>query len=406
MEENGKKRMEEPVRVLNYCEKWQPGGIQKIQALLAEELQGKPYQMDVYVSEQNTEAFVDSIRKTGAGFFVTLSQQYSSPVRRMLANMRALSKILAEKHYDIVHFNICQGVELVYLWEAKRAGISIRIAHCRNNGLGAGGKSRYIKLMAHNLCKHLFQFCPTIRLANSEMAAGWMYPKKWMEKGAVQILDNGIDTERFRFDPKIREQVRNEYQLNGRFVIGHVGHFSYQKNHEFVIRIFYEYQKKHPDAFLLLVGVGKLQESIRKMACDLKIENSICFAGETELPERFMFAMDLFLFPSRFEGFGNVLVEAQTAGLPCLASADVIPEKVKMTDEYIALSLDCSVEEWIEKLEELRQKRKSRTDHVRETCAHGFDIQRMIFDVRQIYADALKNSLGNERGGIRKEEMV
>ena len=386
MNSNGHKMKK---HVFVYCEKWQPGGIQVIQAKLAERLQGEAWQFDLAVSEQDTDMFVDDIQNAGAKFIVTLPRKYKGPIRRILANACALYPLLRNGHYDICHFNVCQGVEMVYLFVAMLAGVPVRIAHCRNNGIGAGGKLRGLKILAHEVCKRVFGECATVRIANSDLAAKWMFLPRQIKRGDVLLMDNGIDTERFAFSQAVRERTRRALGVEEGFLIGHIGHFSYQKNHEWVLRVFSAYLKKHAEAKLLLVGTGELEQSVRAQAERLGIESRILFYGATKDVAPLLCAMDVFLFPSRFEGFGNVLIEAQTTGLPCVVSADVIPERVHLLKNYKTVSLRESAETWAAAIEQVTQEdTQKRQSHGDEISKMGLDISSMADRIRTVYIHA------------------
>ena len=163
------------IKVFWYCEKWQPGGIQRVQANLLPYFDPKEIQFDLAFSEDDTALFDESIRAAGARKLVTLNKRYTSPGKRTLANFFAVRKILRDGHYDAVHFNACHGVELMYLFWAWFYRVPIRIIHARNNGIGAGGKSRPVKVLAHKACKHLFGCMANVRLANSELCARWLF---------------------------------------------------------------------------------------------------------------------------------------------------------------------------------------------------------------------------------------
>lgn len=183
-------------RILWYCEKWQPGGIQAIQTNLLRHFDRETFQFDIVVSENDTDLFDETLKHYGARKTVTLEKRYRSPGIRTLHNILALRKLIRDGHYDVAHFNVCHGVELIYSFWAWRYRIPVRIAHCRNNDIGAGGKLRKFKIFCHNVCKRLFRKCTNVKLANSDLAAKWLFCKSDLKQGKVRILKNGIDAER------------------------------------------------------------------------------------------------------------------------------------------------------------------------------------------------------------------
>ena len=376
--------MKGKIRVCWYCEKWQPGGIQAVQVNLLSHMDLSNIRMDVVVSEDDTSLFDEKLNAFGVRKIVTLNERYSSPARRVFANIFAFGSLIRKEKYDVVHLNVCHGVELIYCFLAWLYRVPVRIVHCRNNDIGAGGRSRKIKLFCHEICKRVFHGCATIKLANSDLAASWLYTKSDLRRRQVRIIRNGIDSRRYEFRPEIREKIRHELGVEKNFVVGHIGHFNYQKNHEFLLKIFQEILVRCPGAVLLLVGEGEKKGEIEALTQKYKISNHVIFYGVTNDVPAVMMAMDVFVFPSRFEGFGNVLVEAQACGLRCFASRGVIPEAVRITDNLTWIGLDESYSVWAEKILStgLWYERKN---YVKAVINSGYDIADMAKTLESIY---------------------
>ena len=376
--------MKEKRRIFWYCEKWQVGGIQKVQVNLLKKMHTDRFEIVIASSEDDTTFFDEDLRSVGARKLCTLDSRYHSPIRRILANVSAVDRCLRTGNYDIVHFNVCHGVELIYLYLAKKRGIPVRIVHCRNNDIGAGSWMRPIKILAHVCCKYVFAGCANYRFANSALAAKWIFPRKYIRSGSVKIVKNGIDAERYAFDAHRREAVRQENGWEDRFVIGHIGHFNYQKNHDFLLHVFSEVKKLRPSSLLVLVGEGEREAEIRQLARELGIESSIIFYGVTGDVPGLLCAMDVFVLPSRFEGFGNVLVEAQANGLKCFASEGVIPGDVRITENLSWISLQEPYTVWAKRIvsETANESRKSHVDAVIDS---GYDIGRMAAFFEHLY---------------------
>ena len=372
------------MKVFWYCEKWQPGGIQRVQVNLLPYYDPAEFQFDLAFSEDDTALFDEKIRAAGARKLPTLTMRYTSPGKRTFANFFALRRILRDGHYDAAHFNACHGVELIYLFWAWLYHVPVRIVHARNNNIGAGGKSRPVKVLAHRICKYLFGWMATIRLANSELSAAWLFSKTDMRKGRVRILKNGIDAKAFVFDPIGREQTRKVFGLENAFVVGHVGHFSYQKNHEFLLDIFAEIAERELKARLLLIGEGEGKAAVQEQAQRLNASEKVIFYGATENVPPLLSAMDVFVFPSRFEGCGNALLEAQAAGLPCFASKDVIPKDVAVTPLLHWVSLSDGPGTWAEAILSNRDS-ALRQAHKTEIIQAGYDLAAMADRLKKIY---------------------
>ncbi len=166
----------------------------------------------------------------------------------------------------------------------------------------------------------------------------------------VAVIRNAIDFSRFRDVEISKKDARMiNYIPEDAYVIGQVGRFSYQKNLEFTIKVFKELLKKNEKAILLLIGRGRQEEQLRKMVKDLGLEDKVrILVSREDIPE-LLKAMDVFIMPSRFEGFGIVAIEAQVAGLPCVLS-DQVPKQVYQSKNITSLSLDDSLDNWIEAL--------------------------------------------------------
>lgn len=158
-------------------------------------------------------------------------------------------------------------------------------------------------------------------LACSDRAGEWMFGDRWMAEGKVTVLPNGIPLREYAFQPDVRRQVRDSWHVGvNTLVVGHVGRFTTQKNHSFLLEIFAELHRKQPDSLLVLAGVGELQDAARSKAEELHLTDSVRFLGFRSDVAELLQGMDIFLMPSLYEGFPVTGVEAQAAGLPCVFS--------------------------------------------------------------------------------------
>lgn len=245
---------------------------------------------------------------------VELPARKSAVLRYSAALLRALS----EEKYEIVHVHGNSATMALELLAARLRGIPVRIAHCHN--------STCINRRAHRLLLPLFSRLYTRGLACSAAAGRWIFGE-----GRFLVLPNGIEPERFRFDPEARRRTRQELGLAGRFVIGHVGRWNGQKNQRYLLEIFCKTAEQRPNAVLLLAGAGPDEKRLRAQIARHPYRERICVYGETERPEDLYAAMDVFAFPSRYEGFGIALLEAQISGLPCVVS-DTVPRDAAVGD--------------------------------------------------------------------------
>ena len=183
--------------------------------------------------------------------------------------------------------------------------------------------------------------------------------------------------------------IHNELNLGEQLVIGHVGRFNPQKNHPFLLEIFSALLKKEPSAVLLLVGGGEDLPKIQAKAQTLGIAENIRFLGVRSDVADLMQAMDVFVFPSLYEGLPVTMVEAQASGLPCLIS-DKVPEECIITEGLVdVMPLSASADAWAEKV--LKKRKCSRTDHSEEVAAHGFDIEAEALKLQEFYQNVYQN---------------
>ena len=183
-----------------------------------------------------------------------------------------------------------------------------------------------------------------LQLACSKEAGEWLF-------GNTQfiVLNNGIDVSKYVFNQNIREEYRKILGFSDELVLGHVGRFSNQKNHNFLIDIFYEIIKINKKSKLILIGTGELENEIKEKVESLSLKEKVIFLGARADVNKIMQAMDVFILPSLFEGLPVVGVEAQASGLPCIIS-DTVSKDVKITDSVLQISLSLPPEEWGKKL--------------------------------------------------------
>ena len=196
----------------------------------------------------------------------------------------------------------------------------------------------------------------------------------------VIIIKNGIDVEKFKFNEEIRNEYRKKMNLDGKVVYGHAGRFHKQKNHDFLIDVFYEIQKKQ-DAVLLLSGTGELENSIREKVKALNIEDKVIFLGFRKDVNCLLNVMDVFLLPSVYEGLPLCAIEAQTSGLPTVVSK-AIPEEANISDSFCRID-NFYTERWVEKI--LGIKSVDRSKAFMNTINAGFDIADTTCALKRIY---------------------
>jgi len=202
------------------------------------------------------------------------------------------------------------------------------------------------------------------RFACSEAAGKFLYGEKMLKAGKVFIMHNAIDCEKFRFRPEVRERLRKEMGLDGKFVIGHVGRFERQKNHEFLIEVFAECKKEIDSCILLLIGEGSLRSKIEKKVVEKGLKNSIIFLTKRNDMEYLYQVMDLFVLPSLYEGLPVSCLEAQVNGLECIVSRTVTDELKKQTIGSIITMLPLEKKVWKQNIVSCKIRQTSISQHI------------------------------------------
>lgn len=301
-------------------------------------------------------------------------------IQKGVGLIKKLRAFLKEHSYDIVYVNAGNIVrQAVAISISKRYGIKIRIAHSHN----AIFTDSLIKKVFCCVLQRTITKNATHLAACSRAAAIYQFGENAAKR--TTIIKNGINTKKFRFQGEKRTEIRKKFNLEGTFVIGHIGRFSAQKNHCFLIDVFREIVRKEPLARLLLVGEGELEDSVRVQVKSYGLCENVIFVGATDQVEDYLCAMDVFVLPSLFEGLPIVGIEAQTSGLPCIIS-DKVTSEMKVIDWVEFVSLSSGVRVWANvilkyKAEIYRAKREQAYQYVKSS---GYDIQetsRMILNI-------------------------
>lgn len=269
-----------------------------------------------------------------------------------------LRRLLKSKRYDVIHIHAdVSNKLLVSALAARVSGISKIVLH--SHAAGVDGNHRCEKRIVHYFCRPLLALVGTDFVACSDLAATWMYP--FLDKENIIVIENGVDLKRFQFKENIRDEVRRDLGITDETVIGHVGRFAYQKNHDFIIEIADKVKADQMRCKFLLIGEGPDFMRIKKLINNRGLNDVVLLYGTSNSVERLFMAMDVFILPSRFEGLPIVGVEAQAAGLPVIFS-DKVTRQAKLTDEVYFIGIEnTDLETWegiIHKCSELKLTRK------------------------------------------------
>lgn len=366
--------MAEPIRVLQIVRKMDIGGVQTMLMNYYRKIDKEKVQFDFIVQGEQEGYFENEILKLGGVIY------HVRPMKNLFFYYRDVNKILKQNKYSIVHVHH-NYANIHGLLISLLNGVENRISHSHNTPPEKSIIRRFIKklirLFINNISTHKY--------ACSVAAADWLYGHKVIQKEEVTVIKNAIETDQFKFNCLARSKKRQELGLSNKIIIGHVGNFSGQKNHKFLIDIFNEVHKLEKNANLLLVGEGpKVHETMCKVD-SLGLTDYVIYLGKRSDVNELYQAFDIFLFPSIYEGLGIVLVEAQAAGLKCVIS-DTITKEVSISELIEYLSLEKSAEEWakiiIKKLN--LDQRENMLDAIKE---YGYDIGNEAKKLEKMYIE-------------------
>lgn len=355
----------EPIRVLHENVIMDPGGIEALLMNVYRHIDREKVQFDFMVHRPDHAFYEDEIERLGGRVYRT--PKFSPIPGQYQDYMHSIEKILRDHpEYKILHAHA--ELNLWPLMIAKKLGIPTRIAHSHNAKTTINLKYfffLYEKARIKNYCTDMFM-CST-------PAGIWTFGKDAVNLGKVKFIKNGIETERFVYNEQVRTNKRRQLDIGDKFVVGHVGRFMQQKNHTFLVDIFNEIHKKNPKSVLMLISDGRLMDEIKAKVHRLRLDDSVMFLGNRGDVNELMQAMDVFLFPSLWEGLPLTGIEAQTAGLPVVMS-DVITDEVCVTENTYRMSLKENAGAWANKVLHVC-KDFQRSDVRKQVVDAGFDIR-------------------------------
>lgn len=370
--------MNAPIRVLHYGMSSSVGGIESFIMNVYRKIDRSKIQFDFLTFEPQI-AFTKEIEELGGKIYCLTSRR-----ENFLDNYQQVNAFFKEHlEYKNVHFHFNTCSYIKPLIAASKSGDRNIITHSHNQW---GGMNSRVKLF-HSLNRPKVVKVSNYLFACSDIAGEYMFERKSMDSDNYKLLNNAIDAESYRYKLKNRAEMRKLLNIESNFVVGHVGRLSYQKNHEFLLDIFYQLNKLNKNAILLIIGEGELEEKIKRKINNLGLNNSVMMLGVRKDIPNILQAMDVFLFPSHFEGLPFTLVEAQAAGLPCIIS-DTISNQVCITANIVYKSLSSSPKTWADHILNL-QDEFERRDTYNEIVNSGFDISTLVSFLEEVYTSKI-----------------
>lgn len=373
-------RMVETIRVAQILGKMWAGGVEMVVFNYYRAMDKSKIQFDFYYDADSTVEPPQELINMGARFYQI------PPYQEIFSYIKTLRKYFKENQYDIVHSHI-NTLSVFPLFVAWTCGIPIRIVH--NHSVPGGNEIK------RNLLKYFLRLFAKVfstdYFACSEKAGRWMFGSKDFENGKVTIIKNATEFERFKASEEEIEELRYKLGVNGKLVVGHVGRFTFAKNHDFLLDVFKEILKKHDDAILLLVGDGELRELVCEGIRKRELENKVVLAGQVSNPELYYHLANVIVIPSIFEGLSLATVESQIVGVPVVASK-AIPEEAIISDGVVRLELE-NKEEWMNIILKVINKKVILDDR-----SKAYDIRTAVHKLEEWYEEK-RNAKGHSNNG-------
>ena len=359
------------IRILQMIGSLGVGGAQTMIMNIYRNIDRSKIQFDFVLSHTGPghEYFVEEAKSLGARVFETptFNGLNAAIIRRTWDQF-----FTEHPEYKVLHIHLTSFAS-IYVPVAKKHGVKV-VVHSHNTSSGSGLMGKYKDYLQRPLRNQA-----DVLMACSADAAVWLYGRDVFQRDNYVFLPNAVELDKFAPNEALREKYRREMGLEGKLVVGHVGRYSEQKNHPFLIKAFAKLHEKNPDSQLLLVGDGENRAKASEQISALGIENAVTMTGNRSDVGGLLQAMDVFAFPSLWEGLPVTLVEAQAAGLPCVI-ADNISKDVDLTPLITRLPID-SADEWAREL----LRKRERMNVIEEVRRSGFDIQGSVQKISEIY---------------------
>lgn len=374
--------MKDKIRVLHVVVRMDRAGLETFIMNVYRNIDRNIFEFNFLCASSHKGAYDDEIMQLGGKIYHMPMSDNRGILRKFdRVNLIAQWLITHKNDIDIIHWHSGDAVEsLLCLKACKKAGIKNIIIHSHN--------SKCDRMILNRICRVFAGAYKYRKLACSEEAAKWRFGNRFVKKNEVEVIYNGIDLEAYKYDKQSSIDMKKALGIENKIVLGHIGRFSQQKNHEFLIDVFYEYHKTHSDAVLILIGKGELEKAIRSKVSRLGLDNDVKFFGVRDDIPKILQAMDVFVFPSLYEGLGIVLIEAQAASLPVVTNK-AIPKIAIVSDLVRMLPID-NPSRWCREIDEALKM--DRSNAVFNDGLDKFDIKAVAKRLQEIYVQMEENN--------------
>lgn len=366
---------ERKIKVAEFVSRLESGGVESMLLNYLSHF-SHPEDFDIHIVTQdiNDARCVEQFKKAGYNVDIVTHKRKS-----ISKNIIEVFQLLRQEHFDVVHshMTLTNFYVLILAWFT---GTRQLISHSHNAFIS----DNPIKRLLWFFLKKINQLTSNVWITCGYDAGVFLFGRRAMHNGKVILLPNAIDLDKFKFDEHKREVMRSKLAIRkAEFVVGHIGRFMEQKNHKYLVDVFHEFLRFHPDSKLLLVGTGELEKNIHEYVDGLGLRDKVIFAGSVQNTWDYYQAMDAFVLPSRYEGLPVVSIEAQASDLPILMSSNV-DHSCAITDSISFLSVDIDPEIWAKSILRFidRKRGKCVISQIRE--AH-YDICRESKRLENVY---------------------
>jgi len=366
--------MSNPIRVLQVLAGMNRGGAETLVMNIYRNLDRTKVQFDFILFRQEECDYNEEIRKLGGKIYWIPRYNGKNHFKYKKAWNTFFKK---NPEYRIIHGHV-RSTASIYLKIANKYGLTT-IAHSHSTA----SRGKLHEQLLKNIIQYPIRNISDYLFSCSEQAGLWLYGSKATKKDNFRIIMNAIDTEAYRYNEASRNETRKQLQVENKFVIGHIGTFTRPKNHTFLLDVFKEVHQRNSDATLLLIGDGELRSSIERKIKNLGLADSVILTGVRTDVKALLRAMDVFVFPSLFEGLPVTIIEAQASGLYCIVS-DTITDEVKISDSIKFISLSETPEYWSNEIQNSDLDR-NREDQYKVVMENGYDIHEVVSWLKEFY---------------------
>lgn len=351
-----------------------PGGVESVIMNYYRHFDRNKIKLDFLCNTENV-AYEDEIKNMGGKIYKITAR--SKNYKKYRQEINTFFKNHA-KEYNAIWVNVCSLANIDYLKYAKKYNIPKRIIHCHNSQ----NMDSFLRGLLHRFNKLFINKYATDFWTCSKEASSWFYSDKIINSDKYLLINNAIDCDKYAYDKNKRDKIRKKFKIENKVVFGNVGRLHFQKNQEFALKVFSEYLKINKDAIFLLVGDGEDKEKLEKLCVQYNISDKVKFLGvRNDIPELLQ-AMDIFLFPSLFEGFALSLIEAQASKIMIFTSTNVKKE-IKMSDSLYFIDLG-NEKQWAKEIAK-KYKNYDRDKNKIYIKEKGFDIKENAKKIEKLF---------------------